>query len=115
MKIILADDEKDLSFIIKTALEKKGHQVSLDPNADLLDNLSTDLPNLILLDINLRNRDGGDLCSKLKEENHTKNIPIVLISGIMDLKQISEMCGAQGFLVKPFEIAELEKVVRNFS
>jgi CheY-like chemotaxis protein len=111
MKIILADDEKDFSYIIKAALEKKGHEVILDPNANLLNRLTGGLPDLILLDINLHHQDGGDLCGKLKSDPHTKNVPIVLVSGIMDLKQIAQMVGAEGYLVKPFAITDLEAII----
>jgi CheY-like chemotaxis protein len=115
MKIIVADDEKDLGILIKMTLEKDGHQIILDPSASFLDRLKDDLPDLILLDINLRNQDGGTLCERLKQDSHTKNIPIILISGIQDLKQISQLCGAQDYLIKPFEISELKEVVARYS
>jgi DNA-binding response OmpR family regulator len=109
MKIIICDDEKDFSQIVKRTLEGKGYEVILDPTGFMLDNLNKDLPDLIILDINLCHRDGGDLCTKLKHEDHTKHIPVLLISAIMDLKPISQFCGADDFLIKPFQISELEQ------
>jgi two-component system phosphate regulon response regulator PhoB len=111
MKILIADDEKDFTDIMKSILTKKGYEVIIDPNGHLLDNLSYDLPDLIIIDINLPNRDGGDLCAKLKLESHTKHIPIILISAIMDLKQISQFCGAEDYLVKPFSKSDLEEKI----
>ncbi|MEJ0079918.1 MAG: response regulator [Puia sp.] len=113
MKIIIADDEKDFGNLMKTVLESKGHEVVIDSNGHILNHLREELPDLILLDINLQSLDGGDLCTRLKEKPLTKHIPIILISAIMDLKQISQFCGAEDFLIKPFEKAELlEKIDR---
>jgi CheY-like chemotaxis protein len=113
-KIILADDEKELSSLIKIALEKKGYEVTLDPHTHLLNRFDHDLPDLILLDINLQGSDGGNLCTKIKTDSKTKHIPVILISGIMDLKPISELCGADGYLIKPFEISQLLELVQSF-
>ena len=114
MKIIIADDEKDFGNLMKTVLEAKGHEVIIDSNGYTLDHLLDELPDLILLDINLQSLDGGDLCTRLKNKNLTKHIPIILISAIMDLKQISQFCGAEDFLVKPFAKAELLGNNRSF-
>ncbi len=115
MKIIIADDEKDFGNLMKTVLEVKGHEIIIDSNGYKLDHLLDELPDLILLDINLQSLDGGDLCTRLKNKNLTKHIPIILISAIMDLKQISQFCGADDFLIKPFAKAELlEKIDRFF-
>ena len=115
MKIIIADDERDFGELMKTVLESKGHQVIIDSNGHILNHLREELPDLILLDINLQSLDGGDLCTRLKQEKRTQNIPIILISGIMDLKQISQFCGAEDFLIKPFEKAALlDKIDRLF-
>ncbi len=115
MKIIIADDEKDFGNLMKTVLESKGHEVIIDSNGNKLNHLREELPDLILLDINLQSLDGGDLCTRLKQTNLTKHIPIILISAIMDLKQISQFCGADDFLIKPFEKAELLGKIDRFS
>ena len=107
--------KRNFGALIKIALEKGGHQVILDPDASRLLRLKDDLPELILLDINLRHQDGGILCEKLKQDNHTKNIPVVLISGIQDLKQISQLWGAQDYLIKPFEISQLKEIIARNS
>ena len=111
MKILVVDDEKDLGFLIKTHLERAGHIVILDSDGISLSHIGNDPPDLILLDLNLKNKDGGDLCTQLKLKNITKNIPVILVSGLMDLKQISQMCGAQDYLMKPFDVSQLLQVI----
>jgi DNA-binding response OmpR family regulator len=115
MKIIIADDEEDIRSMLKFVLNKKGFDVITDPTGELLENLSRDLPDLIIIDINLQSRDGGDICTKLKQQPLTKHIPIILISAIMDLRQISQLCGADDFLMKPFNMTELEEKVSLYS
>lgn len=100
---------------MKIVLESKGYEVVIDANGYILDHLQDELPDLILLDINLQSLDGGDLCTRLKQKTQTKHIPVILISAIMDLKQISQFCGAEDFLIKPFEKAALLGKIDRFS
>ena len=97
--------------LAKSILSKKGIEVISDPTGDLVSNLSQDLPDLIILDINLTDRDGGDICTKLKTDRRTRHIPVILISAIMDLGLISQFCGAEDYLIKPFTVSELEQKV----
>lgn len=57
-------------------------------------------PDLLSLDINLSHEDGGDVCSALKEDTQTREIPVILMSGLMDLNK-SVKCRADGYLMKP--------------
>jgi two-component system phosphate regulon response regulator PhoB len=111
MKVIITDDESDIRTLVKVILSKKGIEVIGDSSGDLVANLYHDLPDLIILDINLTDRDGGDICTKLKNDLHTRNIPIILISAIMDLRLISQFCGADDYLIKPFTVSDLEQKV----
>src|ERR1700742_3959482 len=115
MKIIIADDQPDIRDMVKLVLGKKGFEVIGDPTGELISNLSGDLPDLIILDINMGRRDGGDLCTKLKEQSWTKDIPVILISGILDLPLISQYVQAEGYLVKPFQMADLEEKIAQVS
>jgi DNA-binding response OmpR family regulator len=114
MKIIIADDQADTRAMVQSILSKQGFEVIGDATGEIINRLERDLPDLIILDINLQNKDGGDICTKLKSQRHTKNIPILLISGIMDLKQISQFCGAEDWLIKPFTTNELEEKVKQY-
>ena len=114
MKIVIADDDCDLSALLKSKLEKKGHQVTLDSHAGLVSNLRHNAPDLILLDINLPRTDGGDLCSMLKADESTSGVTVILISGIMDLKQISQMCGADDYLIKPFDMHVFDSMISKW-
>jgi two-component system, OmpR family, response regulator VicR len=101
-KIVVVDDQLDMLKLIKPMLSRKGYEVETDQTGAILDHLENQLPDLIILDINLQIMDGAEICKRLKTEVKTRNIPIILISAVMDLPKISKECGAEGYLAKPF-------------
>ena len=110
----MADDQEDILYALKAILSKNGYEVITDKTGALLEEMKEDGPDLILLDINLEERDGGDICQKLKHQENTKHIPIILMSAKMDLPKISRACGAEDYLAKPFQTNELVyKVQKN--
>ncbi|RZL65852.1 MAG: response regulator, partial [Pedobacter sp.] len=71
-------------------------------------------PDIILLDIYLKDSDGRYLCNLLKSLGKTENIPIVLISGMMEESEVSERdILADGFLYKPFDLDESIQKIRS--
>jgi DNA-binding response OmpR family regulator len=106
-KIVVVDDQVDMLRLIKPMLSRKGYEVETDQTGEILVNLKNRLPDLIILDINLQVNDGVELCRKLKTDSKTKDIPVILISAVMDLKKISKECGAEDYLAKPFTGTEL--------
>ena len=72
--------------------------------------------NLILffLDIWMSGVNGSTVCEKLKADERTKDIPIIMFSANRDTQDIAMQCGADGFLSKPFEIKELLGIVHKY-
>jgi DNA-binding response OmpR family regulator len=113
-KIVVADDQNDILWMVKSVLSKQGYEVKTDATGSLLDEIDGVHPDLIILDINLGDRDGGEICKKLKGQEISKHIPVILISAIMDLSEISKNCGADDYLAKPFRLSDLvNKVQQN--
>ncbi len=113
-KIVVADDQGDILRMMQSVLTKQGYEVATDATGTLLDEIKNENPDLIILDINLGERDGSDICRRLKEQEYSKHIPVILISAIMDLAEISQTCGADDYLAKPFRLSELvNKVQQN--
>lgn len=107
MKILVADDDEDILDVISIILSDEGFDVSKADSPEQLSKLDYDLPDLILLDIWLSGADGREICKELKTQKHTQHIPIVLMSANKDGKQIADVVGADAFIAKPFDIAEL--------
>lgn len=110
-KIFVADDDRDILDILSMMLSSKGYKVHATINAlDIFDE-TTELPDVILLDIWMSGLDGRDVFARLKEADRTKNIPVIFISANSRLAEIAAEHNADGFIAKPFEMNQLfEKV-----
>lgn len=105
-KILAIDDEEKILFIIKTALEKEGHQINIVSDPGILsinDYLKYDL---ILLDIMMPNIDGFMLCREIRD---IVDCPIIFLSAKTMEKDIVTglSIGGDDYIKKPFSIIEL--------
>lgn len=113
-KILVADDDVDILEAIRMILEEEGYAVDTTVSGSEVQSLSTDLPAVIVLDIWMSGIDGRDVCKHLKNQEMTRNLPIILFSAHKDVQQIAQEVGADDFLLKPFEIDELLNKVQPF-
>ena len=72
-------------------------------------------PNLIILDYLTTDGLSSELCLELKNNQQTKHIPVILISARKDLKQIAKDSCADAYILKPFDIPELENKVKKMA
>ena len=114
-RILVVDDDLDILNIMSISLKDKGYEVEGTANGDeAISRAERFKPDLIIMDIYLSGTNGKDICKKLKETKKTSSIPIILISASTQLKNTVRECGANGFLNKPFENADLFYGVDNF-
>src|ERR1700755_3403631 len=114
-KIMIADDDPGIADAIEMLLEFEGYDVTSTVNgAEVLD-LKEELPDLVLLDIWMSGEDGRDICKKIKQEDTTKNIPVIMISASRDIKESAMEAGADDFLAKPFEMNDLLAKIKNLT
>jgi DNA-binding response OmpR family regulator len=117
IRIALADDDPGILDAVGMMLEMEGYEVAATLNGNSILNFQQPLPDLYILDIWMSGADGRELCKKLKAEELTKAIPVILISASNDLKRSAETAGADDFLPKPFEIdmllSKIEKALLN--
>lgn len=102
-KILVIDDDEDILDAVQMLLETDGFQVSTSTNADTLEHLSKDYPDLILLDVLLSGQDGREFAKKLKSKENTKNIPIVMMSAHPTAHKTIKAYMADDFIAKPFD------------
>lgn len=109
--ILVVDDNTEILHVIREILRSEGYHVQISTNGACLRHLERDLPDVILLDVLLEGEDGRELCRDLKCHEHTREIPVILFSAsIMASDHVGE-CGADEFLSKPFQIAQLLHLV----
>lgn len=106
MRILLAEDDSNISMIAKITLERIGkHQVVLVANGkDALDKANSEQFDLILLDGMMPVMDGVTVLKNLKVSN-LSHIPVIFLSAKSqesDIKEVLEL-GAIGYIQKPFE------------
>ncbi len=110
MRILLVEDDEDLGEIVKYNLEKEGFEVDwvLDGES-ALEKLDKSLYDLVILDIMLPKVDGIEVCKKIRGDEKTKDIPIIMLTALSDEKTkiTSFNYGADDYLTKPFSIKEL--------
>jgi len=115
-KILVVDDEERNLYVLKEILAATGYAVETAQDGfEALEKAKDFLPDLILLDIVMPKMDGYETCRKLKENSSTENIPVVILTALIDREsRIKGLeCGANDFISKPFDPAELSVRTKN--
>lgn len=115
-KILIVDDIPDNLRLLATTLTEQGYIVRCAKSGSIaLMGARNDLPDLILLDINMPELNGYQVCEQLKMDRTTSSIPIIFLSaqdGIQD-KVRAFTTGGVDFIGKPFQVEEVLARVRN--
>jgi DNA-binding response OmpR family regulator len=109
-KILVVDDDPDILDALQFMLEDAGYEVKTTEKGEYAENLhdiNGGLPDVIILDVLLSGKDGRLICQKLKSQQETKRIPIIMISAHPNAKQSVTAVGADDFVAKPFDVDEL--------
>jgi len=112
--ILLVEDHQDIAEMIFAYLEKRGFELDYAPDGEVGLNLARENEyDAIILDLMLPRRDGLSVCKSLREEGHS-DTPVLMLTARDTLEdKISGFnSGADDYLVKPFEIEELEARIR---
>jgi DNA-binding response OmpR family regulator len=107
-KVLVVDDDTDLLDMVSLVLTSHNMRVNpLSKCIQFFDNVSSDKPDIVLMDIYLGECDGRDLCQNLKKSNGYEDIPVILYSaGVITQASVKES-GADDFMSKPFDIKQL--------
>lgn len=105
--IHIMDDDKSTVEIVGLILGASGYNVTSQNDGDMKFLQEDPLPDIIILDNNLGVDDGADVCKKLKAQEKTAHIPVILISALQGIDEIACGAGANTFLAKPFSMQQL--------
>ena len=114
-KVLVVDDDPEIVTFLSTLLELEGIESSVATSAAAaLEQLQQARPDLVLLDIAMPDRDGIDLCKELKSDPRTAEVPVFVVSARpgKDVVERALAAGAEEFIRKPFENAELISRIR---
>ena len=113
MKILVIEDEKKMSGFIQQGLTEVGHTVDVaDMPRDARVFLKKSAYDLIILDVMLPEISGIEFAKELRESNYNGNILMLTALSTTKDKIVGLDAGADDFVVKPFNPAELEARIR---
>jgi two-component system alkaline phosphatase synthesis response regulator PhoP len=113
-KILVADDEQEIRNLLDHFLRGQGYEVVLASDGNQALKLAAEEnPQLIILDIKMPGLDGLEACTRLKQKVQTKLIPVIVITGFEDNKMEALNRGADDFVNKPFDMAEISIRVKS--
>lgn len=107
-KLLIVDDDKSIGEMLRTLLEFSGYQANVLNNPEGVEQKIREYDvDLVILDMRLGGISGTDVCTRLKEKETTKEVPILMMSALSDADVICKAAGADEFISKPFEMDEL--------
>lgn len=112
-KILIAEDDKLISEMIKLNLEIEGYEITLVSNgAAAIEQWQNDIFRLIILDVMMPEKDGMTTAKEIRASD--KKTPILLLTSLSETKSKVQGldAGADDYLTKPFELEELYARVR---
>ena len=114
-KILVLDDDPDICTMIKMVLDYHGYTSADADTEEKAIHIITSTPvDLIIMDMLLSGSDGSDICKRLKQDESTALIPILMFSAHPNAKKICMAAGADDFISKPFEMNELLEKIDYF-
>jgi CheY-like chemotaxis protein len=114
--IMVVDDQPANLKLLEELLTQQGHAVRSFPRGRLaLDAAARTLPDLILLDINMPEMDGFEVCRQLKAVENLAPIPVLFLSALHEAKDKLQAfrCGGVDYITKPFQLEEVRARVET--
>lgn len=115
LRALIADDEPDMLRFLKSQLTGHYQVIEAVDGQQAIDKATQFLPDIILLDMMMPEKDGLQACKELRQHTVTQSIPIIMLTARADedTKLAALSAGASDFLPKPFSTTELHVRVKN--
>ncbi|MCP4876096.1 MAG: diguanylate cyclase, partial [Gammaproteobacteria bacterium] len=104
--VLIVDDNINNLKLLRSLLAEQGYRVRLATNGEMaLSSVTSNIPDLILLDITMPDMDGYEVCERLKNNQSTQDVPIIFLSALKEQFDIVRglAMGAVDFVTKPFK------------
>lgn len=112
-KILVVEDEQDLRELLGKYFCDMGYHVLVTANGtEALDLAQREKPHLVLLDLKIPEVDGLETCKKLKADQTTKAIPVIIVTAYNNELNEALAAGADDFVAKPVHLVELSVRVK---
>jgi DNA-binding response OmpR family regulator len=115
-KILVVDDETTIASYLQKKFSKLGYTVcTANDGEDAIEQSFSMLPDIILLDVKLPKLNGIEVCKRLKSDEKTMNIPIIMLSAKAQSFEINQglEAGADKYLCKPVSFPDILKEIQT--
>lgn len=116
-KILVVDDEKTIHSYLERKFLKLGYTVYIaEDGEEALSQAFSNIPDIILMDVKLPKLNGVEACKRLKSDERTRHIPIIILSAKAQSEEIREglEAGADKYLCKPAGFPDILKEIQAF-
>lgn len=114
--VLIVDDEPMARTLLRLMLVRAGFNVAEAENGfDALEKVQISQPDIVLLDVMMPGMDGFTVCEKLRHDQDTSTLPVIMLSAKSDLDSINKglRVGATKYLTKPISPEDLTRHVRE--
>jgi DNA-binding NtrC family response regulator len=113
--LLIVDDDLDSADALAMIMESQGHVVRVAYNgAEGLEMAGVQSPDLVLLDVEMPRMDGPQMAlAMLVHDLGLESIPVILLSGVVDLEKTATQVGTPYFLGKPYRLTQIVGLVRR--
>ena len=114
--VLIVDDDQDTLEFLELLLSHRGYDVKIALTAESALKIMKQGPvDLVILDLSLPGMDGDQLCSKIREEHPTAELPVLFLTARAEesARLRAERAGASAYMIKPVEVAELVSGIRE--
>ena len=113
-KVLVVDDEQQIRDLLSDFLKGQGYEVIVASGGEEAIKLAeAENPQLILLDVVMPGIDGIETCKRLKSQDTTRLIPVIVSTAFRDMLGEAVEAGADDFLTKPFHLLEVAIRVKS--
>ena len=114
--ILVVEDDAHVARLISLVLQRNGQECEVVSDGQTaLERAKAARPSMIFADLTIKGLGGDKLCSALKSDAETRDIPYVVVSGDRDIAEKARLCGADDFMGKPFEFEDLIRLVKRYA
>lgn len=117
-RVLLIEDEPNIIEAIRFILSRDGWSVHVHSDgATAVEAVTSQAPDLVILDVMLPNRSGYDILADLRQAEGTAHLPVLMLTarGQAKDREMAERVGASRFMTKPFSNAEVLASVRELA
>jgi len=116
-KILIADDNPDNVRLLSVRLQSEGYQfIAAYDGQETLDKLHADMPDLVLLDVNMPKKDGFEVLLEMRADSSISHVPVIVVTaariGAKDVREGLTL-GADDYVTKPVDWRELSARIRT--